>query len=629
MLSLAKSRRILKQAIHLYKKKGTSLPETTRKHFESDLHRLDLAIHEKDKVEAATLAKKVSSFTKTHFPKKGWDHFKELIYALLFALIFAFLIRTIWFELYEVPTGSMRPTVEELDRLLVSKTSFGVHFPFRDKLAFFDPKYVKRNELIVFTVKGMPVSDSDMYYFYLFPGKKQFIKRALGKGGDTIYFYGGRIYGIDDEGKPLEELYDEEQLKKIGIEKITHIPYITFEGKERYSDFSPEGIYKTTTLYQMNQPVGELTFKGDRSVEGRFFDGNQWRYDQPAALKAPHSTPLSYSDLWGIGNFAVARLLTYEEVKNLYHTLPQEEAPLYLELKHTPYLTGGKFKRDIGGEVAPTLSLMTAFIPLQHSELEKLQNNLYTARFCIKQGRAYRYNERQSIQFSPQFEGVPDGCYEFYYGKGYKILPGGFLMKLPKDHPLYNPSPENIQKLFNLGIVMNTLFRPLAADQPFLPQRFAYFRDGDLYVMDTLLFTKESPQLQAFVSHELAKQNKENGLYVAFIDRGPPLKNGELDVDFIKAFGLKIPDGTVLALGDNYAMSADSRDFGFVPMETNLRGSPVITFWPPGKRIGTLPQVGRSLFTFPNLFVNALALLVIFAFYLYYKKRNQYPLFKE
>ena len=44
-------------------------------------------------------------------------------------------------------------------------------------------------------------------------------------------------------------------------------------------------------------------------------------------------------------------------------------------------------------------------------------------------------------------------------------------------------------------------------------------------------------------------------------------------MEFIQKFGLKIPPKSYLALGDNHAMSADRRDFGFVP-EANVRGGP-------------------------------------------------------
>ena len=76
------------------------------------------------------------------------------------------------------------------------------------------------------------------------------------------------------------------------------------------------------------------------------------------------------------------------------------------------------------------------------------------------------------------------------------------------------------------------------------------------------------------------------------------------DIHRIKQFGLKIADDAILALGDNYAMSADSRVFGFVPTK-NLRGSPVFTFWPP-RNIGILPQTHTSYGKLPNYIIQTI-----------------------
>src|SRR5256885_1754180 len=115
---LSKSRRILKHGYDIYKRKGGTLSEHERLSFEHDLEKLDQALLRKDRVEADRAAHGVENFLKVRFPKTPFDHAKEFIFAVVFAIVVAFLIRQLWFELYEVPTGSMRPTIEELDRLV-------------------------------------------------------------------------------------------------------------------------------------------------------------------------------------------------------------------------------------------------------------------------------------------------------------------------------------------------------------------------------------------------------------------------------------------------------------------------------------------------------------------------------
>ena len=271
---LGKCRRILRKGVALYNKKGAVLTESDRKKFEQLLANLDEAVFTKKKGEAATLAREIEGFCKVHFPKTFFDHTKELIFALAFAVVVAFVIRQCWFELYEVPTGSMRPTVEELDRLVVSKTTFGFNLPFQRGLILSDKNALKRAGIIVFTVRDMDVADADTVYFYLFPGKKRYIKRCMGRPGDTVYFYGGLIYGIDKEGKPFTELADQSFLEKIGIEDIDHIPYISMEGKSFYTKPVAYGSYGQTDIYQMNQPVAKLELQPGGEDRGEIL---QWR----------------------------------------------------------------------------------------------------------------------------------------------------------------------------------------------------------------------------------------------------------------------------------------------------------------------------------------------------------------
>jgi signal peptidase I len=133
--------------------------------------------------------------------------------------------------------------------------------------------------------------------------------------------------------------------------------------------------------------------------------------------------------------------------------------------------------------------------------------------------------------------------------------------------------------------------------------RYAYFRDGSLYTLDTKLVDKRDPLLERFVSEEEAHAKKSPG-YVAFVDQGLPTRKQ------IEQFGLSIPEGYYLLLGDNHAMSNDSRFFGAVP-ESNIQGSPALIFWPPGPRWGPPPQPEIPFFRTPNMIILAFACICI------------------
>ncbi len=113
--------------------------------------------------------------------------------------------------------------------------------------------------------------------------------------------------------------------------------------------------------------------------------------------------------------------------------------------------------------------------------------------------------------------------------------------------------------------------------------------------------------------------------YAPFDDAGPPLKDGKIDVEFLKRYGLTIPEKMYLVLGDNHAMSADSRYFGFVPQD-NLRGGASFIFWPPGPRWGRPPQPPIAHLTIPNMAVWSLAAFIGLLSYLYYQRKINRPL---
>ncbi|MCZ6925433.1 MAG: hypothetical protein O7D30_09175, partial [Rickettsia endosymbiont of Ixodes persulcatus] len=204
----------------------------------------------------------------------------------------------------------------------------------------------------------------------------------------------------------------------------------------------------------------------------------------------------TYSDILGIRNYAMARLLTKDELK----LFPDEskdlkEGVLYLQLYHTPSLT---YPQPILNRSGISIPAYSTIIPLQQHHLDALMNNLYTTRFIVTDGKAKAYGESGSRGEGPNFQGVPDGTYEFYFGKGSSIHLTGISTSVDSNNPLYSRSPVNIQKLFNLGIDMNIAFNPTAKTPYLLPRRYAYFRDGDLYVMGTPILKKKIQHYQIF-----------------------------------------------------------------------------------------------------------------------------------
>lgn len=613
--SLRKSKRILAQAWTLYRKKKDQLNPQQLTQFELGIRQLKDAVDRKDRDDADRYARGLEELSDQYFPKAWWKSAVEIAFALAMALLIAVIIRSSWFELYEIPTGSMRPTYREQDHLTVSKTAFGINVPMETAHFYFDPALVQRTSGIVFSGDGLPVIDTDTEFLGIFPYKKRFIKRMIGKPGDTLYFYGGKIWGYDKEGNYISELIDSEWMQP-----LEHIPFIGFDG---VVTLPKQGVVQ---FDQMHIPMGRLQISRLDSAQGEIYTDNKWVADQPAEALKPHDRPVTYSDFWGIGNFAMARLVKKDQLKELGLEAPEgSNTDYYLELRHHPSLTYPKPQFYQSGQMTGiTLSTQKSVLPVTEKQLDLLRNNIYTARFVVKNGNAFRYSldEPMFSQYTVKLPGIPDGTYEFYHGKASKVGWGGILTDLPQDHPLYNKDPAFLQRLYNLGVNWDVAVEPQVKNLKGFPTRYAYFRDGDLYLLGAKVYNKDDPLLVAFVAKENDKSLKSTPEkpYQPFVDRGSPLKDGKLDKDFIKNFGFTVPERHYLVLGDNHAMSGDSRIFGFVP-EANLQGVPSVIIWPPGDRVGIPPQKAYPLFVTPRLIVWGLAALIGGIWY-YIHRRN-------
>ncbi len=613
--NLRKSKRVLRQMHRLYLRKAKKLDAPTQEQLQSHLNSLHLAIQQKEPETAERIAQQLQKTAKSLMPRTVWDKTRDFIGAVLFALAVAIAIRQMWFEFYTIPTGSMRPTLKEEDYLVVSKTDYGINVPLKTAHFYFDPTLVQRGSIVVWTGENMDIPDSDTTYFYLFPGKKQFVKRLIGKPGDILYFYGGEIYGVNAQGKDLDMLRNPDWFKK-----LEHIPFIRFDGKAETANTQVNGFYTPVVFNQMNIPVAKLSMNSIGVMSGE--------------MLPQRNRPLlsNYSDLWGFKNYAMARLLTAEQVEKIYPGTLKElnSGILYLELQHHPSLQGAPIVRDEYNRLRPDLAVSSSLIPLQTKQIDEIANHLITCRFVVKDGAAYRlgWNPKELSAYLPRLRDVPDGTYEFQDGKAYRIYWGGITKELPADHPLYDKNPERVQLLYNLGIEFLNQYNPVSKIQRAHPSRYAYFRNGDIYLLGAPIFKKDDPALILFLKKEYQKQSMSTSVnpYFPFDDSGPPLdEEGKINVDFIRKYGLAVPEKTYLVLGDNHAMSADSRQFGFVP-EDNLKGTVAFLFWPPGSRFGTPPQPSHHLFTLPNLVVVGGVILIAIGVSFYYRRKLAQPL---
>ena len=123
------------------------------------------------------------------------NSFKELIKTLLIAGSIAIFFRSIFFEPFNIPSGSMIPTLLVGDYLFVSKYSYGYSkysFPFglgpiKDRVLYKTPQ---RGDVIVFRKPGDETID--------------YIKRLVALPNDTVQVKEGILYINSKKAKRIK-----------------------------------------------------------------------------------------------------------------------------------------------------------------------------------------------------------------------------------------------------------------------------------------------------------------------------------------------------------------------------------------------------------------------------------------
>lgn len=193
---------------------------------------------------------------------KGW--WKELT-GILWAVLAALLIRSVWFEPYNIPSSSMVPTLLVGDYLVVTKYNYGYSkhsFPFSLPIIpsgrIFN-RVPERGDIVVFKV---PTDN-----------KTDYIKRVIGLPGDHVQMREGRLY-INGEIVKREKIAEEDW--PIEQEGIVHYT--------KYLETLPNGVQhfiyeQSDTKVQDNTdeyivPANHYFVMGDNrdnSMDARYF----------------------------------------------------------------------------------------------------------------------------------------------------------------------------------------------------------------------------------------------------------------------------------------------------------------------------------------------------------------------
>ena len=159
---------------------------------------------------------------------------REYAEAIIIAILIAAFIRTFVVQAFKIPSGSMKPTLEIGDHILVNKFSYGVKLPYL------------RNTIIPV---GQPQRGDIAVFIYPEDKSKDFIKRVIAVGGDTVEIRDKKLFV---NGKAVDDPHG------VHVEDVIY----------------PRAIQRRDNFGPVRVPEGTLFVMGDnrdQSYDSRFW----------------------------------------------------------------------------------------------------------------------------------------------------------------------------------------------------------------------------------------------------------------------------------------------------------------------------------------------------------------------
>jgi len=175
----------------------------------------------------------------------------ETLRTLFYAVLIALVVRTLFFEPFNIPSGSMKPTLLVGDYLFTSKYAYGYS---KHSLPFSPPIFGGR------VLEDLPERGDVVVFKLPSDGRTDYIKRVIGLPGDRIQMRDGVLH-LNDEAVKKERVASFVDDGEGARELARFVETLPNGRRYEVLDATARGPYDTTRVFEV--PEDHLFVMGD------------------------------------------------------------------------------------------------------------------------------------------------------------------------------------------------------------------------------------------------------------------------------------------------------------------------------------------------------------------------------
>jgi signal peptidase I len=229
------ARHLVAETQRILKKKRDGMPQAVVVEIEEAAAGVEAALAGDDLEALRQTTANLDTLVEQHLGFARKSTVREYSESIVVAVAIALLLRAFVIEAFQIPSGSMIPTLQIGDHIFVSKFAYGIGIPFTDKkiLAMAEPH---RGDVIVFKYPLGPETD--------------YIKRVVGLPGDRVEIKRNEIF---INGRPMART-------------LSTQPPCRYNEGPRYEGVSSDRTCERW-IEQLDGKVHETIYEPDRSPQ--------------------------------------------------------------------------------------------------------------------------------------------------------------------------------------------------------------------------------------------------------------------------------------------------------------------------------------------------------------------------